>query len=310
MRIGQQSIDRSGAQDRVTLGLADAHGEWSRSLPFPFHFPFAAYHKFKPSARVRMRGGGDAAAADAAREESRAIAQALASRAPVILFFKSRNCSLCRALQDSAADLQAAHNVAIHPITTDDQAAWAPEVSRPPGVLDTRRSPRRSASKTLPPHNKPLTAPFAPIAQPPDAPVRRRDRPVLRRPGLPRPRRRQDRAAPRRGAHAAKPRLARTHDAPPPVADRQQPRLAARSVRPSRHLRHLTEPNSALAEFGAQEDLPLQLTREPREPGACHDLEVHPVCNIPAVASAEREPRARKCVGRGGERGHAGRWPR
>ena len=58
------------------------------------------------------------------------MARALASRKPVLLFFKARGCSLCGALQDSVADLEASQGVRVCAITTDDQAAWAPEVRR------------------------------------------------------------------------------------------------------------------------------------------------------------------------------------
>jgi peroxiredoxin len=65
----------------------------------------------------------------AAREENRLVAQALFSKKPLLLFFKAEGCSLCRALQDHVADLEATKGVAVCSISTDDQASWAPEVT-------------------------------------------------------------------------------------------------------------------------------------------------------------------------------------
>jgi hypothetical protein len=60
--------------------------------------------------------------------ESEAVAEALAARSGVILFFRAQNCRLCKALSASG-DLEAlAQGLPVKTITTDDQAQWAPEV--------------------------------------------------------------------------------------------------------------------------------------------------------------------------------------
>ncbi|KAI8473004.1 MAG: hypothetical protein J3K34DRAFT_196150 [Monoraphidium minutum] len=81
-----------------------------------------------PRPTLHMRGAAARAAPPPAREENRCLAQALAARKPLILFFKSESCSLCRELLGDAADLEAARGVTVRTISTDDHASWAPEM--------------------------------------------------------------------------------------------------------------------------------------------------------------------------------------
>jgi hypothetical protein len=107
-----------------------------------------------------------AATAAIAEQEQAQLAGALALRRPLILFFKSAGCSLCRSLEE-AGDLEAAAaGVPIAPITTDDQAAWAPEVrggrgasararARVPGPGRVRRHRTAAAGAPSPPARAP-----------------------------------------------------------------------------------------------------------------------------------------------------------
>jgi hypothetical protein len=117
-----------------------------------------------------------------AEQEQRQLASALASKRPVILFFKAASCRLCRALQEGGDLEAAAGRVPVAPITTDDQAAWAPEVRRAYGDARSAQGPaadpwltvsgRRLRGAVRRPHPEPPHAGSRPLPACPLRPLR------------------------------------------------------------------------------------------------------------------------------------------